>query len=152
MTAEVDDRAASGASPEGIAAVVEAVLVAEGAGEAEVGVLLVGADEMRRLNREHRERDEPTDVLAFPIDEGPDDALPGVPRLLGDVVVCVPVLLEQASANEVAPGAELVDLVVHGTLHLLGHDHETDDGTMLRRQDAIVAGLAPLPWEPARDA
>jgi probable rRNA maturation factor len=152
VTAEVDDRAASGASPEGIAAVVEAVLVAEGAGEAEVGVLLVGADEMRRLNREHRERDEPTDVLAFPIDEGPDDALPGVPRLLGDVVVCVPVLLEQASANEVAPGAELVDLVVHGTLHLLGHDHETDDGTMLRRQDAIVAGLAPLPWEPARDA
>ena len=144
MSVDVDDRAECGADPAAVAATVEAVLAAERVGECEVGVVLLDEHEMRELNREHRGKDEPTDVLSFPIDE--DDELDGVTRLLGDVVICVPVAERQAAEQGVEPGDELVDLLVHGVLHLLGYDHETDDGEMLARQDAIVAELAPIAW------
>lgn len=149
MSVDVDDRAGCGVAPEAVAAVVRAVLQAEGVGEVEVGVVLVDAPAMQALNRDHRGKDAPTDVLSFPIDED-DDGLAGVDRMLGDVVICVPVLVAQAEENAVAPGDELVDLLVHGTLHLLGYDHETDDGEMLARQDVLVDGLAPIDWSPAR--
>jgi probable rRNA maturation factor len=142
VSVEVDDRAGCGVRAEAVAAVVAAVLAAEGTGECEVGVVLVGEHEMREINRAHRARDEPTDVLSFPIDE--EDDLAGVTRMLGDVVVCIPILERQAAEHDVAAGAELVDLLVHGTLHLLGYDHEEDDGEMLARQDAIVGALDPI--------
>ena len=144
MSVEVDDRADCGVAPAAVAAVVGAVLAAEDVGACEVGVVLVDEHEMREINREHRGRDEPTDVLSFPIDE--EDELPGVDRMLGDVVICVPVLERQAREHDVAPGDELVDLLVHGVLHLLGYDHEADQGEMLARQDAIVDGLAAIDW------
>ena len=147
MSVDVDDRVECGVDPSAVATVVEAVLVAERVGECEVGVVLLDEHEMRELNREHRGRDEATDVLAFPIDE--DDDLDGVTRMLGDVVVCVPVMERQAAEQGVTPGEELVDLLVHGVLHLLGHDHETDSGEMLARQDAIVADLDAIGWPPA---
>ena len=147
MSVDVDDRAECGADPAAVAATVEAVLAAERVGECEVGVVLLDEHEMRELNREHRGKDEPTDVLSFPIDE--DDELDGVTRLLGDVVICVPVAERQAAEQGVEPGDELVDLLVHGVLHLLGYDHETDDGEMLARQDAIVADLDAIGWPPA---
>lgn len=147
MSVDVDDRAECGADPAAVAAAVEAVLAAERVGECEVGVVLLDEHEMRELNREHRGKDEPTDVLSFPIDE--DDELDGVTRLLGDVVICVPVAERQAAEQGVEPGDELVDLLVHGVLHLLGYDHETDDGEMLARQDAIVADLDAIGWPSA---
>ena len=82
-------------------------------------------DEIRALNREHRGIDEPTDVLAFPIDER--DAVG--PRELGDVFVC-------AELSE-----DVAEVVVHGVLHLCGFDHETDSGEMLALQDRVMAGL-----------
>jgi probable rRNA maturation factor len=91
-----------------------------------LAVALVGEDEIRRLNREHRGRDAPTDVLAFPVDER--DPAAG-PRELGDVVVCP----ERSS--------DVVEAVVHGVLHLCGHDHERDGGEMLRIQREVLAGL-----------
>ncbi len=145
---DVDDRTASGADRLAIAAAVEAVLAAEGVQDCEVGVVLLDAVAMRELNREHRGVDEPTDVLAFPIDEEPG-GLDGVPRLLGDVVVCREVLEAQAAVAGVAAGAELADLIVHGTLHLLGYDHEADQGEMLARQDVLVDGIAPIPYPAA---
>ena len=147
MNLEFDDRAECGVTEADVATVVNAVLTAEGVGEVEVGVVLVDAFEMQELNREHRGKDEPTDVLSFPIDE--DEGLEGVTRLLGAIVICVPVLVQQAADNDVAVGDELVDLLAHGTLHLLGHDHETDGGEMLARQDRIVATLAPIAWPTA---
>jgi probable rRNA maturation factor len=90
-------------------------------------VALVDADEIRRLNREHRGRDRPTDVLAFPVDER---AAPAGPRELGDVVIC----LEHAS--------DPAEAVVHGVLHLCGYDHEADDGEMLALQRRVMAGLS----------
>jgi probable rRNA maturation factor len=81
---------------------------------------------MRALNRDHRGRDAPTDVLAFPVDE--DEPSPG-PRELGDVVIC-PELTE-----------DLFEAVVHGVLHLCGYDHERDEGEMLELQRRVLETL-----------
>jgi probable rRNA maturation factor len=91
-----------------------------------LALALVGAERMRELNREHREIDSPTDVLSFPVDEGGPSS---GPRELGDVVIC-PEHTE-----------DLSEAVVHGVLHLCGHDHEADDGEMLALQDEIMGRL-----------
>jgi probable rRNA maturation factor len=85
----------------------------------------VGEERIRELNREHRGRDQATDVLSFPVDEGPS---PG-PRELGDVVIC-PERTE-----------DLAEVVVHGVLHLCGYDHESDGGEMLELQRRVLAQL-----------
>jgi probable rRNA maturation factor len=104
-----------------------AALAAAGVGEGHLAIELVGAGEIRTLNREHRDRDTPTDVLSFPVD-GPGQA--AGPRELGDVVIC-PEHTE-----------DLVEAVVHGVLHLCGYDHETDGGEMLALQDRVMGDLA----------
>ncbi|MBJ7249214.1 MAG: rRNA maturation RNase YbeY [Thermoleophilia bacterium] len=147
MSVELDDRAESGVSDSEIDRVVAAVLLAEAIGEVEVGVIIVGESDMQALNREHRDQDSATDVLSFPIDD--DESLPGVPRMLGDVAICLPVLLAQATEREVSPEAELTDLLIHGVLHLLGYDHETDAGEMLARQDEIGDEIATIVWQSA---
>ena len=95
---------------------------------------------MRALNAEHRGLDEVTDVLAFPLD-GLDELPPGLERQLGDVVVCFAQAARQAAEAGVETLAEVRTLVVHGLLHLLGHDHESDAGEMLARQDELSAVL-----------
>ncbi len=89
--------------------------------------------EMRRLNRTYRGKDYPTDVLSFPGEETPD----GVH--LGDVVLCVPVARSQAARAGHDTGDELRVLLLHGVLHCLGYDHETDDGTMERLEAGLRA-------------
>jgi probable rRNA maturation factor len=107
---------------------VAAALAAVGVDEGHLAVEIVDAAGIEELNREHRGKDEPTDVLSFPIDElGP---APG-PRELGDVAIC----------PELCVDMTLTETVVHGVLHLCGYDHETDDGEMLRLQAEILAGL-----------
>ena len=84
------------------------------------------SERIRELNREYRGRDEPTDVLSFPVDE----AAPAAgPRELGDVIIC-PEHTE-----------DLTEAVVHGVLHLCGYDHETDSGEMLALQARVLEGL-----------
>jgi probable rRNA maturation factor len=105
---------------------VGAALAAAGVGDGHVAVELVGAERIRELNRRHRGVDAPTDVLAFPVDgTGPAAG----PRELGDVVICP----EHA--------ADLVEVAVHGVLHLCGYDHETDDGEMLEVQTRVMRRL-----------
>jgi probable rRNA maturation factor len=105
---------------------VLATLAAAEVDDGHVSVELVDPARIRELNREHRGRDEATDVLSFPVDgAGPVAG----PRELGDVVICP----EET--------ADLVEATVHGVLHLCGYDHETDDGEMLALQDRIVRSL-----------
>jgi probable rRNA maturation factor len=116
------------------------VLVAEGVqGEAELSLLFVDEAAIAELNERFMEASGPTDVLAFPIDDpvvagrwpdagtaGPDrdDPAPGdLPLLLGDVVVCPAVAQRQAPSHAGSYDDELALLVVHGVLHVLGHDH-----------------------------
>jgi probable rRNA maturation factor len=111
LTVEVDNR--SGAEVDEGAAVELAcsVLRAEGIEEGELGLAFVGSEEMRDLKREHLGIDEATDVLSFPID-GRDELPEGLPRALGDVVLCPQVVGEEWRAP-----------LTHGLLHLLGYDH-----------------------------
>jgi probable rRNA maturation factor len=99
-------------------------LASAGIEDGHVAVEFVDEDRIHDLNREHRDKDEPTDVLSFPIDEGDE---PIGPRELGDVVIC-PEHTE-----------DLREAVIHGTLHLVGMDHETDDGEMLALQRELMS-------------
>jgi len=113
-------------APERLRGAVEAALGAAGVEDGHVAVELVGEERIRELNREHRGRDAPTDVLAFPI----DGAGPTVgPRELGDVAICP----EHCS--------DVTEAAVHGVLHLCGYDHEADGGEMLALQARVIAGL-----------
>ena len=101
-------------------------LTAAGVDDGHLAVALVNAERVRELNRRHRGRDRPTDVLAFPVDGAADVA---GPRELGDVVICPDHTVD------------LQEAAVHGTLHLCGFDHETDDGEMLELQEKIMRTL-----------
>jgi probable rRNA maturation factor len=105
---------------------VAAALEAAGIEDGHLGIEIVGEGRMRTLNYAHRGLDEATDVLAFPLD-GADR--PAGPRELGDVFVCPSV------------ATDVTEAAVHGTLHLCGYDHETDEGEMLALQDEIMSGL-----------
>ena len=118
-----------------------ALLAAEGiSGPCALGIAFVDEARIRALNSEHRGLDEVTDVLAFPLDER-DELPPGLERQLGDVVVCFAQAERQAAEAGVETFAEVRILVVHGLLHLLGHDHESDAGEMLARQDELSSVL-----------
>jgi len=106
---------------------VAAALAAAGIDEGHLAVELVDEVRIRELNREHRDKDAPTDVLAFPIDEL--DPIAG-PRELGDVAICP----EHCS--------DVTEAAVHGVLHLCGYDHEIDEGEMLALQARVIEGLA----------
>jgi probable rRNA maturation factor len=107
-------------------------------GPCSLSICIVGDDEIRRLNRDHRGLDEVTDVLSFPID-GLDPLPPEMERELGDVVISMAQARRQAADAGVTDVEELTGLVVHGVLHLAGFDHETDAGEMLERQDRLLA-------------
>lgn len=109
---------------------------------AAVTLLLTGNQQLRRLNRDFRHIDKPTDVLSFPAGEpipGLEDAFP----YLGDIAIAVPQAGEQASASGHSLQAELQLLAVHGVLHLLGYDHLTADEkeAMWAAQAAILAHM-----------
>jgi probable rRNA maturation factor len=110
-----------------------------------VAVALVSDRRIREFNRRFRGKDRPTDVLSFPV--GDDDA-PSGERHLGDIVISVSTAAEHAKRSHRSLDRELKVLLVHGYLHLLGHDHETDDGTMIRLQRSLLRRLLPpLPGE-----
>ena len=100
-------------------------LASAGVLDGHVAIEFVGEARIRALNRSHRAIDEPTDVLSFPIDG--DDELPVGPRELGDVVICP------------EHTADLREAIVHGALHLVGMDHELDDGEMLALQRELLS-------------
>jgi probable rRNA maturation factor len=101
-------------------------LASAGIHDGHVAVDFVDEARIRELNCEHRGRDEPTDVLSFPVDE---DGVPAGPRELGDVVVCPP------------RASNLREAILHGVLHLTGMDHETDAGEMLALQAELMSWI-----------
>ena len=140
VTVEVRNRARIALDGAAAAAVLAAALEADGVTEGDVGLAVVGRAEMARLNSAHRGKPDATDVLSVPLDMR--DPLPGdVPRQLGDIVICPAVARSQ--------GTPLEHLLVHGALHLLGYDHEADDGEMIARQEQIVEELGARAADPA---
>jgi probable rRNA maturation factor len=120
---EVDNRSGVEVEDEAAADLARRVLVAEGIEDGELGIAFVAPAESRLLKREHLGVDEPTDVLSFPID-GRDRLPPGLPRQLGDVVLC-PAVVGDAWRRPLA----------HGLLHLLGYEHGPE---MDEREEAAI--------------
>lgn len=118
---------------------------------AELTVYLANDDIVRRLNREFRGKDKPTNVLSFPASGGPTP--PGAPVLLGDVVIARETVLREAAGQGKTAFAHLAHLVVHGVLHLLGYDHEqpAEAERMESLETRILEGLGiPDPYAESR--
>jgi len=106
---------------------------------AELTVRIVDEDESRQLNGRYRGKDKPTNVLSFPAELPEELDLP----LLGDLVICAPVVAREAEQQRKTPSAHWAHMVVHGTLHLLGYDHiqDTDAEVMEKLETGLLAGL-----------
>ena len=104
----------------------------------EVSVLLTNDGAMQSLNRQYRDIDTPTDVLAFAMREDGDESMN--PHLLGDVIISVPTAQRQAHAHNHSLDVEVANLTVHGVLHLLGYDHQisADATIMFEKQEAVL--------------
>jgi probable rRNA maturation factor len=118
--------APAGPSPAEVQRLCELAAASRGVCSGHVAVEFVTAERIAELNLAHRGKAEATDVLSFPI----DGAGSSEPRELGDVVICPP------------HTEDLGEAIVHGMLHLLGMDHETDDGEMLALQDELLRRAA----------
>ena len=123
ITIELENRSGIATDEAAAARLAEKVLAAEGISDGELGLAFVGPDEMRALKHEHLGIDEATDVLSFPLD-GRDELPDGLPRALGDVVLCPQVV-----------GDEWQRPLAHGLLHLLGYDHGDE---MAQREEKYV--------------
>lgn len=123
VTVEIANRSGVVVDEEAAAELARRVLAAEGIEDGDLGLVFVAPDEMRGLKRDHLGQDEATDVLSFPID-GREDLPAGVPRQLGDAVLCPQVVGDRWQAP-----------LVHGLLHLLGHDH----GAEMEEREAELA-------------
>ena len=117
---------------------IDSAVAAEASGE--ISIRLVGEAEGAALNERYRGRAGPTNVLAF---TGPDPAAGPKPRLLGDVVICAPVVAREAAEQGKALNAHWAHIAIHGALHLLGYEHDSEAGAeaMERHETALLAAL-----------
>jgi probable rRNA maturation factor len=132
------------------------LLEAVDAREATVSLSLVRDPEMRELNREHRRKDSPTDVLSFPLYEPAAFARNGRTRprasvtgerMLGDIVISVDTAQTQAAAYDAPLEREVERLLIHGVLHLCGHDHENaGERRLMEREERRLAEAIGMPW------
>lgn len=136
----------SGVDGRALVATTRRLMAALGEGDAAISLTLVDDAAIRLLNREHRGKDSPTDVLSFPM-----EALAGGERLLGDVVISVETARRQAAGYDAPLQRELYRLLIHGLLHLLGHDHHArDERRVMQREERRLADAIALPWPYAR--
>jgi len=117
------------------------LLEAVGFPEASVSITLVGDATIRKLNREYRHKDRPTDVLSFPLGDGAQQ------KLLGDIVISVATAKRQAAEYDATLEREIERLLIHGILHLLGHDHhKRDERLRMEREERRLARAIDMPW------
>ncbi|HXC53468.1 MAG TPA: rRNA maturation RNase YbeY [Candidatus Limnocylindrales bacterium] len=138
----VDETGRETVLAETAAAAAEAILAIVGRPDCELSIVLVGDDRMRELNHEWRGKDSPTDVLSFPQLDA--NAFGPSATMLGDVVISLDTLRRQAADGGWTDPEELTRLLLHGVLHLLGHDHEddVDARVMLAEEARVVRELA----------
>ncbi|MGQ1155538.1 rRNA maturation RNase YbeY [Acinetobacter baumannii] len=112
--------------------------------DCEIGIACVDLEESHQLNLQYREKDKPTNVLSFPSDI-PEEVLPMLDALpLGDLVICIPVVLQEALEQKKTAQNHFAHLLVHGVLHLLGYDHETSDEDAEEMEGLEIEILAKL--------
>ncbi len=126
--------------PEKLEKTVERMLDYLNLKNVEVSVLLVDNEEIKKLNKEWRGKDKPTDVLSFPIGE----ETPYGCKLLGDIVISIPYAKEHAKEFGNTFQEEMVRLLAHGLLHLLGYDHEKseeDEKIMFKKEEELISSV-----------
>lgn len=146
---QIDEQFEDQVAAAGLRAAVEATLRRENVASAGVSLMVAGDDLLHQLNLEYRGIDGPTDVLSFSAREDAEGAAgkfvtaPEALEFLGDVVISLPYAARQAEAAGHSTARELHLLAIHGTLHLLGYDHATEEeeAVMWARQDEILASL-----------
>jgi probable rRNA maturation factor len=125
---------------------VEQLLAALDERGSTVSLSFVRDPAIRELNRDHRGKDKPTDVLSFPLVE-PGDAFAGAERLLGDIVISVDTAKRQAADYDAPLQREVQRLLIHGLLHLLGHDHmEPEERAVMEAEERRLADAIGMPW------
>lgn len=136
----------SGVGARTVKRTAEALLEAVGEKGSTLSLSLVNDAQIREINRVHRGKDRPTDVLSFPI--AAPDARGGDPeRLLGDIVISVDTARRQAAEYDASLEAELNRLLIHGVLHVMGHDHEEPaQRDRMRAEERRLAAAIGLPW------
>lgn len=108
---------------------------------------LVDDPEIQELNREHRGKDKPTDVLSFPLYEAGEQTQGDGERLLGDVVISIDTARRQAADYDAPLQNELYRLLIHGILHVLGHDHEEPaERAAMEAEERRLAAAIGMPW------
>lgn len=137
----------SGVDVRRLKTVTRKLLKAVGEDESALSLSLVGDEEIRVLNREHRGKDKATDVLSFPLYEPGDETPGGGERLLGDVVISVDTARRQAAEYDAPLQNEIHRLLIHGILHVLGHDHEEpQERSVMEAEERRLAGVIAMPW------
>ncbi|MGA8475731.1 MAG: rRNA maturation RNase YbeY [Candidatus Cybelea sp.] len=134
----------SGVNGRALVATAKRLLAALGERGSAVSLSLVGDDAIRSLNRDYRGRDRATDVLSFALDDAPQQP---VERLLGDVVISVDTARKQAAQYDAPLQREIYRLLIHGLLHLIGHDHDAvAERRAMQREERRLADAIALPW------
>lgn len=136
---------ASGVDGRALVATARRLLAAVDEGDAALSLSLVRDPKIRALNRHYRGRDAATDVLSFPLGDSPHNG--ALERLLGDVVISVDTARRQAAAYDAPLQREIYRLLIHGLLHLKGHDHiEARERQVMEREERRLADAIALPW------
>jgi probable rRNA maturation factor len=134
----------SGVNGRALVAAAKKLLTAAGEPSSALSLTLVDDSAIRALNREHRGKDKPTDVLSFSLVE---NGSASAERLLGDVVISIETARRQAAEYDATLQAELYRLLIHGILHVLGHDHErADERRAMISEERRLARAIGLPW------
>jgi probable rRNA maturation factor len=142
-----NDVRASGVDGRALVATAKKLLAAVDEGESSLSLTVVDDAAIRELNRDHRGKDKPTDVLSFPMFESGDASHAGVERMLGDVVISVETARRQAADYDAPVQRELYRLLIHGILHVLGHDHEeAAERAEMEAQERRLADAIGMPW------
>lgn len=115
--------------------------------DCEIGIACVDNDESHKLNLEYRKKDKPTNVLSFPSDI-PEEVLPLLDAWpMGDLVICIPVVLQEAIDQSKTPIKHFTHMLVHGVLHLMGYDHETSEADAEEMEALEIKILAKLGFD-----
>jgi len=138
-----NDVRGSGVDARALKTTMRALLAAVGEKDAGISVSLVDDPAIREINREHRGKDKPTDVLSFPLEPEPFSH----ERLLGDIIISIDTARRQAADYDAPLQRELYRLLIHGLLHVLGHDHEkASERARMEAEERRLADAIDMPW------
>ncbi|MDQ2992883.1 MAG: rRNA maturation RNase YbeY [Candidatus Eremiobacteraeota bacterium] len=133
----------SGVDGRALRATAKRLLAAADEAGSSLSLTLIGDDAMRGLNRDHRGKDTPTDVLSFPLEPGHSE----VERMIGDVVISIDTARRQAEEYDAPLQRELERLLIHGVLHVLGHDHvKAGERKVMEAEERRLASAIGMPW------